>query len=86
MIAPDPSRRVDSAAAAEIDRLITVHSDAIEMNDLPWLGGILSHLRADHVLTPAQISRISLIRGNLARQYHRHGGHAGMRRDCDGAA
>jgi hypothetical protein len=59
------------AEEREIEALIMRHGAAVDLADLPWLGGILGKLRQDGgPLAVEQIARVSAIRGKLARIYH----------------
>jgi hypothetical protein len=51
-----------------IGQLIERHGHAVEMADLPWLGGIYGKLRQGYPLSNEQRARVSAIRGKLARQ------------------
>jgi len=65
-----PIRASDGALlATAIEHLISLHGNAIAMDDLPWLGELLRKIRQGHPLTAEQLARISAIRAALTRRY-----------------
>lgn len=80
------SRRFDALAIANLTRLFDALHTALEFDDLPWLAELLERARSGRALTMPQITRISLIRATLAKQYYRNRDHPGVCHDYGGAA